>query len=351
MHRALALVACGLATFFVGIPIAFAPGDVPQPLGPVGTGVPAVVLAAYQRTDGACPGLRWQLLAGIGMVESGHGTTGGATAEPSGRVAPLILGPPLDGTGLGGNTTPLTAGQWTGQWGVAGPWLQAVGPMQFLPPTFNAWAVDGDADGVVDPHDIDDAVATAAAYLCGSSGEITDERSAVRRYNASDAYVEEVLLWAERYAASPPLVVTGSTDAGALLANPHVEIYTGGREDLASGRVDARVVAVLAALAQEHTIVVTSLVAGHPRCAVTGQAHGPGCLVSNHYLGRGADIALVDGIPISSRHPDVAVLMNQLAELPVPYRPDEIGGPIDTGQPGVFTNTLHADHIHIGWDQ
>jgi hypothetical protein len=41
---------------------------------------------------------------------------------------------------------------------------------------------------------------------------------------------------------------------------------------------------------------------------------------------------------------------DQLANLPAPYRPDEIGGPIDTGQPGVFTNTFHADHIHVGWD-
>lgn len=345
------MAACGLTTLFVGIPIAFAPGDVPQAIAHSGTAIPAVVLAAYQRAADACPGLRWQLLAGVGMVESGHGTTGGAVADPSGRVAPPILGPPLDGSGVGGNTTPLTAGQWTGQWGVAGPWLQAVGPMQFLPPTFSAWAVDGDADGVLDPHDIDDAVATAAAYLCGQGGEITDEQSAVRRYNASDAYVEEVLLWAERYAASPPLIVVAGADAAALLANPNVEIYSGGREDLASGQVDARVVAVLAALAQEHTIVVTSLVAGHPRCAVTGQPHGLGCVVSNHYFGRGADIAVVDGIPISARHPDVAALMNQLAELPAPYRPDEIGGPIDTGQSGVFTNTFHADHIHIGWDE
>lgn len=344
------MAACGLTTLFVGLPIAFAPGGVPQPLGPMGIGIPAVVLAAYQRSDGACPGLRWQLLAGIGMIESGHGTTGGAAADPSGRVAPPILGPPLDGSGVGGNTTPRAAGQWAGQWGVAGPWLQAAGPMQFLSPTFSTWAVDGDADGVLDPHDIDDAVATAAAYLCGQAGEIADERSALRRYNASDAYVAEVLLWAERYAASPPLVVTGGADAVALLANPNVAIYSGGREDLAAGRVDARVVAVLTALAQEHTIVATSLVAGHPRCAVTGQPHGPGCLVSNHYLGRGADIAVVDGIPISARHPNVAALMNQLAELPAPYRPDEIGGPVDTGQPGVFTNTFHTDHIHIGWD-
>ena len=56
--------------------------------------------------------------------------------------------------------------------------------MQFLPGTFDAWAVDQDGDGVANPHDIDDAVATAASYLCrGKEGAITDEAAALRRYN------------------------------------------------------------------------------------------------------------------------------------------------------------------------
>ncbi|MGH9267151.1 MAG: hypothetical protein ACRD0D_03135, partial [Acidimicrobiales bacterium] len=133
------------------------------------------------------------------------------------------------------------------------PWLQAVGPMQFLPPTFEAWAVDGDA------------VATAAAHLRSSAGEITDERAALRRYNASDTYVEEVLAWADRYASAPPLVVPDDAEVAALLAHPNVSIYADGRDDLAAGRVDGRVVAVLLALARDHTISVTSLVTGHPR--------------------------------------------------------------------------------------
>jgi hypothetical protein len=213
--------------------------------------------------------------------------------------------------------------------------------MQFLPPTFDAWAVDGDRDNLTNPHDVDDAAATAASYLCGAAGELTDERAALRRYNASDAYADEVLSWAERYAAAPLLVVDRA-DATALLDHPNVTIYADGRADLTAGRVDGRVVAVLLALARDHTITVTSL--------VTGQAHGPGCAVSNHWLGRGADVAVLDGIAVSASHPSVAAVMDQLASLPSPYRPDEIGGPIDTGQAGVFTNTYHADHIHIGWD-
>lgn len=349
MKGALASVGGSLLAALFGIPLAFAPGDLPPTTAPGGAAMPPAAFAAYQASATHCPGLRWELLAAIGQVEGAHGTAGGSSIADDGTVSPPILGPPLDGSGAGGNTTPMPAGQWAGRWGVTGPWLQAVGPMQFLPGTFATWAVDGDRDGRTDPHDLDDAVATAAAFLCGPSGRVADERAALRRYNASDAYAEEVLEWAERFASSPPLVVDEASVL-ELLAHPNVSIYADGIDDLRAGRVDDRVVAVLLSLGRDHRIVVTSLVTGHSRCAVTGQRHGPGCTVSNHVLGRAADIAVVDGITISARHPAVRGLMEQLAGLPDPYRADEIGGPIDTGQPGVFTNSFHADHLHIGWD-
>lgn len=166
-----------------------APADDSTPVA----GIPSRILAAYRRSDGACDGLRWQLLAGIGWVESMHGTANGASVDDeSGRVSPPILGPPLDGTvGMA-----LPIGPWRGQWGLTGPWQQALGPMQILPGTFSSWSVDGDRDGIVDPNDIDDAVATAAHYLCGGANKIDDERAALLRYNASDHYVDEVLAYA-----------------------------------------------------------------------------------------------------------------------------------------------------------
>ncbi|MDP9387791.1 MAG: M23 family metallopeptidase [Actinomycetota bacterium] len=155
-------------------------------------GIPGRVLAAYRASEGWCPGLRWQLLAAIGEVESAHGTTRRAMADAAtGRVTPAILGIPLDGR-PGARALPI--GTWLGWSGLAGPWQQAVGPMQFLPGTFSAWAVDADGDGVADPHDIDDAAATAANYLCGGrEGAVADEREALRRYNDDAAYVERVL--------------------------------------------------------------------------------------------------------------------------------------------------------------
>jgi membrane-bound lytic murein transglycosylase B len=65
----------------------------------------------------------------------------------------------------------------------------AQGPMQFMPPTWDAY---GDGD-VRDPRD---AILGAGRYLA-ASGAPDDLRSAVFAYNRSDRYVEAVLAYAE----------------------------------------------------------------------------------------------------------------------------------------------------------
>jgi hypothetical protein len=230
-----------LAGALLAVPVlaVAAAGRETAPAGGAVAGIPARVLAAYRAADGWCPGLRWQLLAAIGATESGHGTTGGAGADPdTGVVRPPVFGPPLDGTR---GTRRLPVGPWLGWAGLAGPWQQAVGPMQFLPATFSAVAADGDGDGVADPHDIDDAVATAARYLCGeATTPMVDERSALLRYNRDGAYADRVLAAAQAFgvgAAGPincpvagPMRVTdtwgtprpgGRRHRGIDLAAPH----------------------------------------------------------------------------------------------------------------------------------
>ena len=187
--------------------LALATSSGARPGGSAVAGIPPRVLSAYRAVDGWCSGLRWQLVAGIGSVESGHGTTRGASADPhSGEVEPWIFGAPLDGSK---GTQQLPAGRWLGWFGLGGPWQQAVGPMQFLPGTFTAWAIDHDTDGQANPHDIDDAVASAANYLCGGrGGRLADERAALLRYNHDEAYVAKVLAYADQ--------VGSGTDAAIL---------------------------------------------------------------------------------------------------------------------------------------
>src|SRR6478609_7358964 len=92
--------------------------------------MPAAAAVAYQRASDAarnfsppCEIPTW-ILAGVGKVESSHGTFGGATIAPDGNVSPHIIGPPLPN--LGGDTD---NGRWDGSTTVD----HAVGPMQFIP--------------------------------------------------------------------------------------------------------------------------------------------------------------------------------------------------------------------------
>jgi membrane-bound lytic murein transglycosylase B len=67
----------------------------------------------------------------------------------------------------------------------------AQGPMQFIPSTFRAYAIDGDGDGIKNINDVDDAIFTAANYI-GANARIGGIDNALYRYNHSWAYVNKV---------------------------------------------------------------------------------------------------------------------------------------------------------------
>lgn len=134
-----------------------------QRAGPAPSAPSADFRSLYVAAARTCPGLSWTVLAAIGQVESAHGENAGTSS--------------------------------------AG----AQGPMQFLPSTFAAVAVDGDSDGDTDIADPADAVFSAAAYLCGNGAGQTGEalRGALWAYNHATWYVDLVLRLAGNY-GSPP---------------------------------------------------------------------------------------------------------------------------------------------------
>ncbi|MPZ61252.1 MAG: hypothetical protein GEU93_08140 [Propionibacteriales bacterium] len=176
------------------------------PLSGTGVGdIPSAALRAYRnaalvlsKSHPAC-NLDWTLLAAIGRVESDHGRFAGAVVDRTGVSHPHIIGVPLDGRGSVAAIRDTDGGHLDGD----RAWDRAVGPMQFIPSTWDIAGVDGDSDGVRNPHDLDDAALASAVYLCASGGDLSDPadlRRAVYSYNHSMAYVRLVLQLARAYA-------------------------------------------------------------------------------------------------------------------------------------------------------
>ena len=98
----------------------------------------------------------WYVLAAVGKVESNHGE----------------------------NMGPSSAG--------------AMGPMQFLPSTWETSGVDGNGDGIANIMDPADAIPAAAGYL-RDGGAPQDWYRALYSYNHAEWYVKKVLAVAEGY--------------------------------------------------------------------------------------------------------------------------------------------------------
>src|SRR5262245_7482626 len=191
--------------------------------------IPAIALAAYRNAERmmatAAPGcgVSWNLLAGIGRIESLH-ANGGAT-DSTGTAMRPIYGPTLDGT-LPGNEVIVqsrTANRVM--------YARAMGPMQFLPGTWSRYASDGDGDGKADVQNVFDSSLAAARYLCSGGLNLRDPgqvMTAILRYNNSVAYARNVLGWAAAYATGvvpvdlPPII--GPVPP---LGDAHLDNYTG----------------------------------------------------------------------------------------------------------------------------
>ncbi|MFF5010581.1 NlpC/P60 family protein [Streptomyces phaeochromogenes] len=163
------------------------------------TDIPAHLLALYQRAAPECPGLSWSVLAAIGKVETDH------TRHP---------------------TMVSSAG--------------AVGPMQFLPSTFKAYAHPVPPGGKKPPTPWDpvDAVHAAARLLCANGAKNgRNLRRAIWHYNHSDAYVDQVLKIAAEYAAAP--APTGAATAAVTFARAQLGTpYVWGGDGPADGGFD-----------------------------------------------------------------------------------------------------------------
>lgn len=183
----------------------------------VGADFTVVVLDAYYRaalrtaTDAPGCEVQWHQLAGIGRVESRHGTYGGTSVGADGRTGDRIVGSVLDGTAFA-SIPDTDKGRHDGD----ALWDRAVGPMQFIPSSWQRFGTDGNDDGVIDPHNMYDAAQAAAAHLCATSGGLADRsnyRRALLGYNRSVAYGDIVMAFADAYRTDIDLRPSGTSVA------------------------------------------------------------------------------------------------------------------------------------------
>lgn len=290
-----------LPILFMGALIAIADEDI-TPSDRALREIPPDLIPIYRFAAATCDGLEWTVLAAIHKVETNFGR--GRPTSPKG----------------------------------------AQGPMQFMPTTWEFYGSDGDGDGLADINNVADAIFSAAHLLCeNGAGDPSQLATAIWNYNHSDSYVVEVLDLATSYGV---LALAAGTHAAPsdLLNNPRVSLTSNARADLESGLVDSRLVALLDAISRRYTIGVGVFQTGHAMRTRSGS-------ISNHYVGRAADITLVDGSAVNSANFEALQVVLSLAEIEGDLRPDELGHPFSgLSVVGGFSDADHRHHLHIGFD-
>lgn len=144
----------------------------------------------------------------------------------------------------------------------------------------------------------------------------------------------------------PPASPAGTPTGEGALANPNLELSDTARWDIEAGRIGDPILEALNGLANERRLSVTVLATGHPRNVFGADS------VSNHTAGRAVDVWAVDGVPVIGQR-SIGSPAYQLVEAALAQGITEVGSPWDLDGAGMgasFTNTVHQDHLHFGYD-
>ena len=130
-----------------------------------------------------------------------------------------------------------------------------------------------------------------------------------------------------------------------VLADKRIAVYGGGRTDIATGRVDVRVLALLRYLAEAHgQVTVSCLISGHGLYARPG-------VISAHIYGQAVDISALGGVSIYGNQQPGGLTekaVRNILLLPVELRPKQVISLLGLGGPS-FALANHYDHIHVGY--
>jgi hypothetical protein len=131
-----------------------------------------------------------------------------------------------------------------------------------------------------------------------------------------------------------------------VLANKSLEIYECGREDIAGGRIDRRVLAMLEYLTVKgFDMTVTSLQCGHSLLTASGN-------VSEHTTGTAVDIPVINGVPVTGNQgpgSPTEELVREVLRLQGTMHPHQVISLLDFPGPTSFPMADHYDHVHVGY--
>jgi hypothetical protein len=130
-----------------------------------------------------------------------------------------------------------------------------------------------------------------------------------------------------------------------VLADGRIQLYPCGRDDIAAGVIDRRVLAALEYLAESGlNPTVSSLRCGHSLRTRSGN-------VSEHSSGNAVDISKINGIPILGHQEPGGVAdqtVRRLLLLQGTVAPHQVISLLQIGGPTLAMDD-HADHVHVGF--
>ena len=133
--------------------------------------------------------------------------------------------------------------------------------------------------------------------------------------------------------------------AKRVLEDKRITIYPGGRADIEAGKIDIRVLVLIAYLAEAHgQVTVSCLLSGHRLYARPG-------VVSAHIYGLAADISSVGGTTIYGHQQPGGITekaVRNILMLPAEMQPRQVISLLGLGGPS-FPLSNHDDHIHVGY--
>ncbi|HYG95581.1 MAG TPA: lytic murein transglycosylase, partial [Solirubrobacterales bacterium] len=131
-----------------------------------------------------------------------------------------------------------------------------------------------------------------------------------------------------------------------VLANEGLDIYECGREDIAGGRIDRRILAMLEYLSVNgFNLTVTSLQCGHGLLTASGN-------VSEHTTGTAVDIAAINGVPVTGNQGPGTLtdeLLHEVLRLQGTMHPHQVISLQDLPGATSFAMADHYDHVHVGY--